>query len=79
MPTYLVTCARAMARHAELTARTGMKIYFADPHSPWHQKHLDEIADLLNVTASNLGWKFPVEVLAEHQQLLATNNLNSIN
>ena len=26
-----------MACHSEIPAQTGMKIYFADPHSPWHR------------------------------------------
>lgn len=26
-----------MSRHREITAQTGMKIYFADPHSPWQR------------------------------------------
>ena len=26
---------REMARHVELTENTGVKVYFADPHSPW--------------------------------------------
>jgi IS30 family transposase len=26
-----------MARHRELTKRTGVKVYFADPYSPWQR------------------------------------------
>ena len=29
---------KEMARHQELTTKTGMGVYFCDPHSPWHRE-----------------------------------------
>jgi IS30 family transposase len=26
-----------MARHKELSALTGLRVYFADPHAPWQR------------------------------------------
>lgn len=94
-----------MARHAEITAHTGMKVYFADPHSPWQrgsnentneflhqylpkgtdlslfsQARLYEIASLLNTRPrQTVGWRFPVEILVDYLQLLASNKLETIN
>lgn len=35
------TKGRKMSKHAQLTKRNGMAVYFCDPHSPW-QRGLDE-------------------------------------
>ena len=49
---------REMARHEELSERTGLKVYFAHPHSPWERGRNENTNGLLRqylINSKNTG------------------------
>ena len=44
---------REMARHQNLSERTGLKVYFAHPHSPWERGINENTKGLLRLESSS--------------------------
>jgi IS30 family transposase len=44
---------REMARHQNLSERTGLKVYFAHPHSPWERGINENTNGLLRLESSS--------------------------
>jgi hypothetical protein len=38
---------KEMAKHEQLTEKTGVKVYFADPHAPWQRRTNENINELI--------------------------------
>jgi hypothetical protein len=55
---------REMSKHAQLTERTGMAVYFCDPHSPWQRgwflspPYSPLPADLAAALAASIAFSF---------------------
>ena len=47
---------KEMARHRELAALTGLRVYFADPHAPWQRGSNENTNGLLRQYLNRAGF-----------------------